>query len=149
MNKITFNQTYEFDLSGTVAFGDLPTSLVNDMFKDGRVASKFLENHLPIWFPELEFVDQKGYDHISGDGVMYDLKGFTKGGASYAPSAMIGANRKINVAEMHNHANTINYVFSDITEFPKVRVVFKQGTDLVKQYPEGKIQYTQREALFG
>jgi hypothetical protein len=149
MNTINYDKTYTFDLTGKVSFGDLPTSLVNDMFKDGRVASKFLENHLPVWFPELEFVDQDGYDHISKTGQKYDLKGFTKGGASYAPSAMIGAGRKIDVTEMHAHANTIDYVFSDITEFPQVRIKFMRGTDMVQQYPSGKIAYKQRLALFG
>lgn len=147
--KIKFNKTYDFDLTGKVQFGNLPLEEIHELFKDGRVASKFLEHYIPIWFPEVKFVDEDGYDHIDKQGVKYDLKGFTKGGAGYAPSNMIGAKRKINVAEMHAHAKTINYIFSDITEFPKVRVVFKTGEDMVRDYPNGKIPSKQKDILFG
>jgi hypothetical protein len=62
--KVEFNKIYEFDLAGKVQFGNLPESEVYELFRDGRVASKFLEHHIPKWFPELKFVDQDGYDHI-------------------------------------------------------------------------------------
>jgi len=64
MNTIEFDKVYRFDLTGTISFGDLTTNIVIDIFKDGRVSSKLLENILPIWFPELTYVDQHGYDHI-------------------------------------------------------------------------------------
>ncbi len=147
---LEYNKVYEFDLSGKVQFGDLPTELIHELFTDGRVASKFLEHHLPIWFPELEFVDAKGYDHVrTTDGRRFDLKGFTPRGACYAPSEMLGKGREIREQEVHAHAREIDYVFSDITEFPKVRIVAKQGTDMVAQFPSTKIKYTQRAQLFG
>lgn len=148
-HKIIFNKVYEFDLTGKVQFGDMPEEAIYELYKDGRVASKFLEHTIPTWFPEVEFVDQDGYDHIDAEGTKYDLKGFTKGGAGYAPSNMVGAGRKINIAEMHAHAKTINYIFSDITEFPKVRVIFKTGSDMVRDYPSGKISAKKRDKLFG
>ena len=147
---LEYNKVYEFDLAGKVQFGDLPTELIHEMFKDGRVASKFMEHHLPIWFPELEFVDAKGYDHVrTTDGRRFDLKGFTPRGACYAPSEMLGKGREIRTEAVHEHAREIDYVFSDITEFPKVRIVAKQGTAMVEQFPSTKIKYTQRAQLFG
>ena len=141
---------YEFDLTGKVKFGDMPEECLYQLFRDGRVASKFLEHTIPTWFPDLEFVDQKGYDHVSKTtSRKYDLKGFTKGGASYAPSNMLGAGRKIDEAVLHEHAETIDYILSDITEFPKVRIVFKSGSELVKNYPSGKIAVSEKQALFG
>lgn len=148
--KAKLNTVYEFDFTGKVQFGDMPVELLNKLFQDGRVASKFLEHTIPTWFPDLEFVDAKGYDHVSKSTKRrYDLKGFTKGGASYAPSTMLGAGRKINKKELHEHAETIDYIISDVTEFPKVRVVFKKGTDLVRDYPSGKIPVKARNTLFG
>jgi hypothetical protein len=147
--KIQFNKTYKFTFDGKVQFGDMPLEEVYKLFQDGRVSSKFLEHYIPIWFPEVKFVDKKGYDHIDENNIKYDLKGFTKGGASYAPSKMKGAGRKINKVEMHAHAKTINYIFSDITEFPKVRIIFKTGEDVVNDYPSGDINHNQREKLFG
>ena len=149
MHTVDYDKTYEFDLTGKVQFGDLPVELLNKLFTDGRVASKFMEHHLPIWFPELDFVDAKGYDHVHTDGRRFDLKGFTPKGACYAPSEMLGKGRTIREADVHAHAQDIDYVFSDITEFPKVRVVFKRGTDLVREYPNTKIKKSQRDQLFG
>jgi hypothetical protein len=148
--QIRYDHTFEFDLTGRVQFGDLPIDTVHDLFQDGRVASKFLENILPVWFEDLEYVDQDGYDHVqTSTGRRLDLKGFTRGGASYAPSNMLGAGRKINREKLHEHALTIDYILSDITEFPRVRIVFKRGTDLVENYPAGMIPTQERERLFG
>jgi chromosome condensin MukBEF MukE localization factor len=145
-----YNTTYEFDFAGKVQFGDMPVEQLYQLFRDGRVASKFLEHTIPTWFPDLEFVDAKGYDHVSKTtGRQFDLKGFTKGGASYAPSTMLGAGRRINLKELHEHANSIDYIISDVTEFPKVRVIVKKGADLVRDYPNGKIPYKNRSTLFG
>jgi hypothetical protein len=150
MNTIIYDTTFEFDLTGKVSFGDLSTELIHKLFTDGRVASKFLEHHLPIWFPELEFRDAQGYDHVRiADGRRFDLKGFTPRGACYAPSEMLGKGRRIIESKVHAHAREIDYIFSDITEFPRVRIVFKRGTDMVEQFPNTKIKYNQREQLFG
>lgn len=148
--KIQYDTIYCFDFEDQVQFGDLPKELVHQLFQDGRVASKFLENHIPIWFPELKFVDESGYDHVDvATGLRkWDLKGFTKGGASYVPSNMIGAGRTINITEAHEHANSIDYIFSDVSEFPKVRIQFKQGKEMVTEFPTGKISYKQRSKLF-
>ena len=149
-HQIRYDHTYEFDLTGRVQFGDLPTETVHALFQDGRVASKFLENILPVWFDDLTYVDQDGYDHVqTSTGRQFDLKGFTAGGASYAPSNMLGAGRKIDREKLHEHALSIDYILSDITEFPRVRIVFKRGTELVENYPNGKIPNQQKEILFG
>ena len=146
----TLNKVYEFDLTGKVQFGDMPAEQLHKLFQDGRVASKFLEHTIPTWFPDLEFVDAIGHDHTSKTtGRKYDLKGFTKGGACYAPSNMLGAGRKIDTTVLHEHAKTIDYIFSDITEFPKVRIIFKSGKELVEKYPSGKIATKDKKDLFG
>ena len=148
--KINYETIYHFDLSGKVQFGDLPQQELYELFKDGRVASKFLEHYIPLWFPELKFVDADGYDHVdvATGQLKWDLKGFTKSGASYVPSSMIGAGRKINIQEAHSHANTIDYIFSDITNFPKIRIQFKTGTEMVTRFPKGKIKPEQINELF-
>lgn len=147
--NISYDKIFEFDLTGKVSFGDLPISLIHKLFTDGRVASKFLEHHLPIWFPELRFEDGKGFDHVQiKTGRQFDLKGFTPKGACFAPSQMLGKGRKIIVEEVHEHAQNIDYVFSDITEFPKIRIIFKHGTDLVKLFPSTKIKFKEKAKLF-
>lgn len=148
--KYAYDTVYEFDFTGKVQFGNMPAADIYKLFQDGRVASKFLEHTIPTWFEDLEFVDAKGYDHQDTiTGVRFDLKGFTKGGASYAPSTMLGAGRSIDITKLHAHARETDYILSDVTEFPRVRVVFKRGTDLIESYPSGKINKNQKEVLFG
>jgi len=148
--KIEYNKSYVFDFTGKVSFGDLPEKLLYKMFQDGRVASKFLENYVPNWFTELDFVDGKGFDHVhKTTGRKFDLKSFTKKGANYAPSNMVGKGRKVVLEVLHEHAKEIDYIFSDISNFPTVKLTFVHGTELVEKYPSGKISPKEKKALFG
>jgi hypothetical protein len=149
--KIDYNTIYYFDFTGRISFGELSKETVYQLFQDGRVISKFLEHYVPIWFPELKFVDASGYDHVDvATGLKkWDLKGFTiKSGARYMPSNMIGGGRVKNLQEAHAHAHTIDYIFSDIIDFPKIRIQFKSGTELVTRFPAGEIPVKHRDELF-
>jgi len=146
-NEIQYNHTYNFTVNAS--FGSLPNETINKMFKDGRVASKFLENHLPIWFNDLEFVDATGYDHIrKSNKRKLDAKCFTKGGLTYAPSNMLGGGRKIVSEIAHEHANEIDYIACDVVDFPRIKVRFVAGSDLVTKYPNCKIKPSQRDEFF-
>jgi len=147
MNKVEYNKTFTFEVDAS--FGLLSKEVINEMFKDGRVASKFLENHIPVWFPELEFVDAHGYDHVNKEtGRKLDAKCFTKGGLTYAPSNMLGGGRKIINEVAHEHAHEIDYIACDIVDFPSVRIRFVNGSDLVEQFPNCKIPKSKREEFF-
>ena len=77
--EIKYNHNYYFTFLST--FGDLPNEKIKEILKDGRLASHFLERQLEIDFPELTFVNAKGYDHIRKDSnILYDQKCFTQGG---------------------------------------------------------------------
>jgi hypothetical protein len=144
---IKYNKNYDFTLQAK--FGNLTKETVQEVLKDGRLASHFLERQLEVDFPELIFVNAKGYDHIrKNSDILYDQKCFTKGGLRFAPSSMIGAGRKIDFNEAHAHAKTIDYIACDIVDFPKVRVRFVKGTDLVEKYPSCQVKFNQREELF-
>lgn len=137
--------TYQID---NVSFGDLPQDAVNDILKDGRLASHFLERQLCIWYPKLTFVDGKGHDHVCTEGLLYDQKCFTKGGLGFAPSNMIGAGRKIDEEVASDHCKDIIYICCDIVDFPTVRVKFVKGSELMKSYPKFKIPSKDREQFF-
>jgi hypothetical protein len=142
------DHTYHYDLSGKFSFGDLPEETMIELFRDGRVASFFMERQLCLWFPELIYKNAKGHDHVDDKGVKYDAKGFTKGGLTYAPSKMLGVGRRIDEAQLHEHAQHIIYTCVDVVEFPRVRVRFVRGTDLIQRYPEGKIPLSDREQFY-
>ena len=143
--KLELNKTYHFECPAS--FGTLSQDKVNRLFTDGRRAAGFLEIQLEEWFPELTFVDAKGYDHVDSEDVQYDAKCFTKGGAKFCPSSMIGVGRTLDEDKLWEHANDMIYIFCDVVEFPKVRVILKRGTDLT-QYPKGSIPFGDRDILF-
>ena len=148
--KLELNKTYDFDLTDTMSFGDIKQERLYEFFKDGRNASFMLEEQLIHWFPELTRVEgNKDHDHISENGVKYDAKNFTKGGLNFMPSNQIGAGREYDEVIAYEKANKLVYICCDIIDFPKVRVIFKSGKDLVKDFPKCRVTKTNREVLFG
>jgi len=148
MHKIEYNKNYDFVVNAS--FADIDTDVINVMFQDGRIASHFLERQLEKWFPELQFVNGKGFDHKNKNSdVLYDAKCFTRSGLSYAPSVMLGAGRKIVKEDAHSHANSIDYIACDIINFPSVRIRFVYGADMVKLYPSTRVPFNARKKFFG
>jgi hypothetical protein len=154
MHSIEFEKVYTFVLTGTFSFGDLTPPQLIDIFKDGRVASHLLEPQLVKWFPELRHVKGcRDHDHVNkvDESIKYDAKNFTKtSGLKFVPSKMIGTGRKFDKAKFHKEVKEkkMNYICCDIVDFPKVRVLFKRGTDLLKEYPTGSIGVPKRDLLF-
>lgn len=133
--KIKFNKVFEFDLTNKVMFGDLTIDELIEVYRDGRQSAPVMERQLVHWFSELTYVNKKGYDHIDKNGNRYDHKSFTSLGLKFAPSAMIGAGRKIDKKIAAKHSMETNYICCDITNFPKVRVVFSTGCELMTRFP--------------
>ena len=132
-----------------ISFGDLNQDELATMFTDGRLASHFLERQLTKWYPDLTFVDKKGYDHLDEQGNKYDQKCFTKGGLGFAPSHMGGKGRVFVQEEAHEHAKDITYICCDVVDFPIVKVKFAKGSDLIVDYPKCKIPFSKRKEFFG
>ena len=146
--KIEHSKTYSFEIKN-LSFGDLSMEELIENFKDGRCCSWFMEPQLVKWFPQLTRVKgNKDHDHIDDDGVKYDAKNFTKGGLTFMPSNQMGAGRKFNESIAHGKANGLVYICCDIVDFPKIRVRFEKGSDLIKRFPKCKIKKTLREEFF-
>ena len=148
MNK-TFNKDYSLFVDAYAKSLGWSREEVIALHRDGRPAAALLERDLAKVFPQLEYVDGTGYDHIDADGNRYDHKSFTKHGARYDPSFMTGASRKQDLPIALAHARETIYIFADIVEFPKVRFIFKDGADLINEYPKCSISFNKREVLFG
>ena len=152
MSKIEYNKVYKYDLAGTVKFGSLPKKTVHEVYKDGRVASHLLEPQIEVWFPELRHIRGcKSHDHVhKKDGRLFDAKNFTPaGGCKFMPSKMLGTGRKFNEQEFIHKTSNMTYIICDIVDFPKIRLIFKEGKELAQRYPKGNISKTKREELFG
>ena len=148
--EIKYDKVYNFDLSNSYSFGTLPKQALDEIFKDGRVASHLLEPQLEAWFPELEHVKGcKGYDHVHRcDERLFDAKNFTARGCKFMPSNMIGSGRKFIKEDFIKKTQGMSYIICDIVDFPRVRVVFKEGGQLAKQYPKGTIRLAERKEIF-
>jgi hypothetical protein len=136
-----YNKLYTFDLTGKVSFCDLTEEQLYIAYRDARVSSHLIEYQLTHWFPNLERVDQTGFDLIdhSAEKRKIDQKSFTKHGCNFAPSNMIGKGRSVEIWEATSHAKSIDYVITDVVEFPIVRLKFFKGYDLIERYPNLKI----------
>ena len=133
-----------------MSFGDIKQERLYEFFKDGRNASFMLEEQLIHWFPELTRVEgNKDHDHVGNNGVKYDAKNFTKYGLNFMPSNQIGAGRKFDSVIAYEKSNKLIYICCDIVDFPMVRVIFKRGKDLVKDFPSCSVPKKHREVLFG
>jgi len=153
MHNIESDRVYNFDLSGTFSFGNLSTTMLIEIYKDGRVASHLLERQLVSWFPELKHIKGcKDHDHVNrnDEDILYDAKNFTmSSGCKFLPSSMIGTGRKFNEERFLFKTEKMNYIICDIVDFPKVSVIFKKGSELASQYPKGTIMKSERGELFG
>jgi hypothetical protein len=147
--KIQKNKTYTFEIN-KIAFGDIPKDRLPIFFQDGRVASFFLEEQLQHWFPELRRIEgNKPYDHLDNEENRYDAKNFTKHGLKFMPSNQLGEGRKFVAEIAHAKAAQLCYICCDIVDFPKVRVRFVDGADMIKEYPRCTVPKSHREVLFG
>ena len=145
---IELNETYEFEIEN-YSFADLTQEELNKLYQDGRYASPFLEIQLTKWFNELTHVPgNKWRDHFGKNGKSYDAKNFTKNGLKFKPSNMLGQGRTYVAEVAHKKAKKLIYICCDIVEFPKIRVRFVEGSELVKQYPKCEISSANREAFY-
>ena len=149
MPKISKNKIYNFVVNN-FSFGSLSSAELVSLFKDGRYSSPFMELMLTHWFPELRHVTGcKGYDHVDKNNQKYDAKNFTQtGGLKFMPSNQMGSGRKFCFETTRLHAQDLIYICCDIVDFPNIRVVFKDGADLLREYPAAKVSKTKREELF-
>lgn len=139
-----YDKIYTFDLKGQIKFNDLKEQILYNLFKDGRVSTPFLQLAIENWFG-LTYVDAKGYDYLDVEGNKYELKTFTANGCKLCPSSMIGVGRKKDLEKFVEGAIKISYIIADITSFPTINIVFKNGKDLVAQYPKAEISKTDRK----
>lgn len=148
MSNIIIDKVYEFEIKN-FEFGSLSREECIECFRDGRVNSHFTERQLTKWFPSLTHIKGcEDHDHVDTSGVKYDAKSFTKGGLTFSPSNQTGAKRKFNEAIAHEKAKKLIFICCDIVDFPRIRVKFAKGTDLIVSHPKCKIKKSEREEFF-
>jgi len=139
-NQNIFNKTFIFKL-GDYSFGNLPSQMIIDIFKDGRPFSHFIEKWLSLNFELIHIGGCKAYDFVdeNDENIKYDQKTFTIRGCKFMPSNMIGEGRKFDKEIFETKAQNLTYIIVSNVNFPEIKIKFVKGTDLINTYPNGVI----------
>jgi hypothetical protein len=131
-------------------FGDLPIDETIEIYKDGRVFSHFIEKWMAKHFPLTHVGGCKKYDFVDNTypDTKYDEKTFTKGGCNFCPSNMLGQGRKFDEAIFRE--KTIGMIFAIVSniQFPRIKIKFMRGANLIKMYPKGHIPLKDHDKFF-
>ena len=136
--SLNVTETYTID---NISFGDLPPDIVNEIFKDGRVFSHFIEKWLAYHYPLTHVSGCKDHDFIDlyHPNIKYDEKTFTKLGCHFCPSNMLGQGRVFNQEVFEEKTTKMVFCIVSNLNFPEIKVKFVRGVDLLEKYPKGKI----------
>jgi len=137
---IKYNTTFTHIIEN-FSFGNLEKSAIISIYKDGRAFSHFIEPWLAINYPLIHVTGCKKYDHtdINDENIKYDQKTFTSRGCKFMPSNMIGEGRKFDKELFEENAKKLIYIIVSNVDFPEIKIRFVKGTDLIVDYPYGKI----------
>jgi hypothetical protein len=147
---IEYGKTYTHVIDG-FGFGNLQSSTIIEIYKDGRPFSHFIEPWLAINYPSLVHVKGcKKYDHtdIADENIKYDQKTFTSGGCKFMPSNMIGEGRTFNKEIFEEKAKKLIYIIVSNCNFPEIKIKFVRGIDLIIDYPKGVIPLKDLDKFF-
>ena len=147
--SVTLNITHK-EILPEMTFGNLSSDIVNEIFKDGRVASHFLEHWIAKNYPLTHISGCKKYDLVDEQypETQYDEKTFTKGGCKFCPSHMIGTRRKFDQAVFEKKTKNMIFCIVSVVNFPEIKVKFVKGSDLMKKYPKGSIPIKDHDKFF-
>ena len=147
--SVELNKTFTHIIEN-VSFGELPMQVVNEILKDGRPFSHFIEHWLASNYP-LKWVggcQPHDFVDINNEEIKYDEKTFTKGGCRFCPSNMLGQGRVFNQKIFEEKTNKLIFCIVSNVDFPKIKIKFIKGTDLIKIYPKGIINLKHHDKFF-
>ena len=147
--SVTLNKTFTHTITN-YGFGNLPIETVDKILKDGRPFSHFIELWLEENYPIVWVEGCKSYDFKDKvyPETIYDEKTFTKGGCAFCPSNMLGQGRSFNKEVFEEKAKKLVYCVVSNIYFPKIKVKFMRGIELMKIYPKGKIPFSDHIKFF-
>jgi len=149
MASIVFNKTIERKVEG-VSFDTLPLEVLNELFKDGRIFSHFIERILAQDYGLRHVPGCKGYDIVDplNPDIKYEQKTFTGNGCKFMPSNMIGQGRQFNKEVFDEKSKHLIYVIVSNIHFPSLKIRFVKGPELATRYPNGEIKLKDHDKFF-
>ena len=147
--SVELNKTFEYKIENYL-FGDLSREECEDIWKDGRVFSIFIEKYISKKFPLDHVPGCKKYDFTDRNypEIKYDEKTFTKYGCNFYPSNMKGQGRKFKKEDFEEKTKKLIFCIVSNIDFPNIKVRFVKGDDLLIKYPNGKISINYYDEFF-
>jgi len=147
--QVALNKTFSHTLSG-YGFCGLPIEKVNEIYKDGRVFSHFIEHWLEQNYPLIHVDGCKDHDFtdVVNKEIIFDEKTFTRGGCKFMPSNMIGSGRTFNKEKFLEKADRLIYCIVSNVYFPDIKIKFVPGHELIQKYPNGVIHANEHDIFF-
>ena len=138
--SVELNKTFEHEIVN-ISFGNLSREACIAILKDGRPFSHFIEVWLAENYPLVHVKGCKKHDFTDSNypTILYDEKTFTSKGCSFCPSNMLGQGRKFDKEEFEEKSKKLIFCIVSNIDFPKIKIKFVRGSDLIKLYPKGKI----------
>ena len=138
--------SFTFKLTN-INFDSLDKSILDSMFKDGRIFSHLSERWLEDNCPMLKHISGcKDHDFVNKtDDTKYDAKTWTSRKLDFRPSNMLGKGRTFDKEIFDEKCNKLTYIVVSNIDFPEIKVRFIKGSDLVQLYPKGYISTNKNE----
>ena len=147
--SIQLNVTFTHVLTN-ISFDNIPQDMVNDIMKDGRAFSHFIEKWISLNYPLQHIGGCKPYDFIDENftETKYDEKTFTKNGCKFCPSNMVGQGREFDMAVFEEKTKKLIFCIVSNVNFPIIKIKFVRGIELLQKYPNGIIPFREHDDLF-
>ena len=147
--SVELNKTFTHTIKN-YTFGNLPDNVCKEIFKDGRPFSHFIECWIAENYPLVHIKGNKHYDFIDKNfpETLYDEKTFTKNGCKFCPSNMLGQGRVFDKEIFEEKTKKMIFCIVSNIKFPKIKVRFIKGYDLLNKYPNGMIPLTDEIKFF-
>jgi len=147
--SVELNKTFTH-LIKNYTFGNLSKEVCADILKDGRPFSHFIEVWIAENYPLIHVTGCKSYDFTDKHypEIVYDEKTFTKRGCNYCPSNMLGQGRSFNKEVFEEKSKKMIFCIISNINFPEIKIRFVKGSDLLDEFPTGKIPLKEHIKFF-
>lgn len=151
-NEIYLNKVYSFSIKSTIFNAEYEEEIFEGWRNNAKYATEYGEIIITKVFPKLirrPANDSYDFDYkIKNDSIRVEMKCFGKNGCKILPSNQLGVGRKKDQEEFEYRIKKSIYLICDITNTPKLRVIFYKGEDLYKLYPSGTIKSKDKASIF-
>ena len=160
--NLELNKIYEFNLGNMSHCNMSHEEMINHYKNNSSPLSFLIEKILPKWFDKIiydttphEIKYNNTIIKIKPDlkdkktkSILYDQKSFNLKGGSFKRSSYKGIGRKYNKELNEIWAKNQIFIWTDVCELPKIKIIALTGEECLKRFPKCDIKYNEKDKLF-